>query len=404
MRIGLVVICDSFVSSQDVMAFAGVLLAHRSELEFVRAIGLHPLGAQYWDALTSNSLFSSWVEPIQLLDPRDNRVEALARAAVGGEEVVIAVAPLARISYEDVLQFATKLKNFTSLASIQVPHLTADQTSSTVCFLTGDHSLFGLQLGPATTATDLIDELAVNFVKRQRMGNQGAGNISALLVVDTPNTSILDPGMPLDLTVVVPTLNASSRRFGRFYRSLYETTDAPFQLVVVDNGKSAQGFSDPVNAGIRACTTRYVVVVNDDVVFKSGWWAPLRKALQQGAWVVFPLTDSLMRKDFAAWCFALDVNYLDQFAHSSDELFDPELRIWFQDSDLYLKLLQLGKPPQMVPESLIAHEFSATVGGGNCNLEEWIHDVVVHDKEKFVERWGIEALATVGFLDSSAVM
>ena len=84
------------------------------------------------------------------------------------------------------------------------------------------------------------------------------------------------------------------------------TTDVPHEIVIIDNGCPPQGFSGPVNAGLRAASTPYVVVMNDDVEPLRGWWAPLRAALDEGVAVAFPLTvDGPMRSDFAAWCFAI---------------------------------------------------------------------------------------------------
>src|SRR3712207_8323159 len=92
----------------------------------------------------------------------------------------------------------------------------------------------------------------------------------------------------------------------RCVAAVQRTTDAPYDVVVVDNGAPPQGFTAPVNAGIRASRAPYVVVMNDDVETLPGWWAPLRAALDAGAAVAFPLTiDGPMRTDFAAWCFAV---------------------------------------------------------------------------------------------------
>ena len=93
---------------------------------------------------------------------------------------------------------------------------------------------------------------------------------------------------------------------------------------------------------------RYCVVMNDDVETLDGWWPPLREALSRPsapAAAVFPQTiDGAVRLDFAAWCFAISRDTLERFAVAPGEFFDPELVVWYQDTDL-LERLRRGGPP-----------------------------------------------------------
>ena len=153
------------------------------------------------------------------------------------------------------------------------------------------------------------------------------------------------PGEAVELTIVIPTLDAAGDRVRRCIAAAQATTEAPHEIVVVDNGAPPQGFTAPVNAGLRAARGRYAVVLNDDVELLPGWWPPLRAALDAGAAVAFPLTiDGAMRTDFAAWCFALSRETLDEFAVAEGEFLDPELVVWYQDTDL-LQRLRAGRTP-----------------------------------------------------------
>ena len=121
------------------------------------------------------------------------------------------------------------------------------------------------------------------------------------------------PGEDPELTIVIPTLDAASERVRACVSAVQRCTDGPYEIVVVDNGAPPQGFTAPVNPGLRAARGRYAVVMNDDVEVLPGWWPPLREALDAGAAVTFPLTiDGAMRHDFAAWCFALSRATLEQ--------------------------------------------------------------------------------------------
>jgi GT2 family glycosyltransferase len=192
------------------------------------------------------------------------------------------------------------------------------------------------------------------------------------------------PGERADLTVVVPTLDATAPRVRSCLAAIAANTPAPHQVVVVDNGSPPQGFTAPVNAGLRAVDTPYAVVMNDDVEVLDGWWEPLRAALDAGAAVVFPRTvEGAMREDFAAWCFALGGRTIAEMSHAPGDFFDPALRVWFQDTDLLVRLRATGRSPQLVPDSRIRHALSATVRTEDPALRAWIDRTIAADKAAF---------------------
>ena len=197
------------------------------------------------------------------------------------------------------------------------------------------------------------------------------------------------PGEAPELTIVIPTLDATSDRVRRCLAAAQATTEAPHDIVVVDNGAPPQGFTAPVNAGLRAARGPYAVVLNDDVELLPGWWPPLRAALDAGAPVAFPLTiDGPMRRDFAAWCFALSRAAVQRFGHSRDEFFDPRYRVWFQDTDLLETLRAAGSPPLLVEESHIRHGLSETVMSEDPELRSWIEREISRDHAEFQRKWG----------------
>jgi GT2 family glycosyltransferase len=197
------------------------------------------------------------------------------------------------------------------------------------------------------------------------------------------------PGDAVELTIVIPTLDAAGDRLRRCVAAAQAATDCPYEIVVIDNGAPPQGFTAPVNAGLRAARGRYAVVLNDDVELLPGWWPPLRDALDAGAAVVFPLTiDGAMRRDFAAWCFALSRATLEEFAVAEDEFLDPELVVWYQDTDLLARLRAAGRPPICVEASRIRHGLSETVGSEDPELRSWISQQVMADQRAFEAKHG----------------
>jgi GT2 family glycosyltransferase len=196
------------------------------------------------------------------------------------------------------------------------------------------------------------------------------------------------PGEDPELTIVIPTLDAASERVRACVSAIQRATrEAPYEIVLVDNGAPPQGFTAPVNSGLRAARGRYAVVMNDDVEVLPGWWPPLRESLDGGASVAFPVTvEGTMRTDFAAWCFAVSREALERFESEPGEFFDPRFRVWYQDTDLLATLRAAGSPPVCVEASRIRHGLSETVASDDPELRAWISAEVARDREAFVEK------------------
>src|SRR3954471_4379672 len=195
------------------------------------------------------------------------------------------------------------------------------------------------------------------------------------------------PGEDPELTIVIPTLDAASERVRACVSAIQARTEGPYDIVLLDNGAPPQGFTAPVNAGLRAARGGYAVVMNDDVEVLPGWWPPLRDALDEGASVTFPVTiDGAMRNDFAAWCFAVSRETLQLFESEPGEFFDPRFRVWYQDTDLLARLTAAGTPPVFVEGARIRHGLSETVASDDPELRAWISDTVARDREAFLEK------------------
>lgn len=197
------------------------------------------------------------------------------------------------------------------------------------------------------------------------------------------------PGEDVELSIVIPTLDATSERVRACVAAIHRTTEAAHEIVIVDNGAPPQGFTAPVNAGLRAARGAYAVVMNDDVETLPGWWPPLRAALDRGAAVTFPVTvDGTMREDFAAWCFAVSRSALEEFEVRDGEFFDPDLVVWYQDTDLLERLRRAGRPPLLVRDAHIRHGLSQTVATDDPALRAWIDQRILRDKAAFEAKHG----------------
>jgi GT2 family glycosyltransferase len=191
-----------------------------------------------------------------------------------------------------------------------------------------------------------------------------------------------------ELTVVIPTLDATSDQARSCVGSIKEHTEADHEIVLVHNAAPPQGFTAPVNAGIRAARGAYVVVMNDDVTVLGGWWPPLRKALDDGAFASFPVTqDGFHRNDFTGWCFAISKETIARFGHSAQEFFDPQFMVWYQDRDFLLRLCEAGEPPVVAEDSHIRHGLSQTLERGDEEFAQWVEWRKAEDRKALAQKW-----------------
>jgi GT2 family glycosyltransferase len=239
---------------------------------------------------------------------------------------------------------------------------------------------------PGVTDELMVGALALSFAER------------GLRTVSVPASLVTAPGARTggmrgragevpELTIVIPTLDAASERVRACIATAQANTEAAHEIVIVDNGSPPQGFASPVNAGLRAARTPYLVVMNDDVELLPGWWSPLRATLDAGASVAFPLTvEGPMRFDFPAWCFAMRRDTVDEFSHAPGEFFDPTLVVWYQDTDLLHRLRSAGRPPVLTDGSRICHGLSQTVMTEDPDLSGWIRVQAAADRERFLKK------------------
>jgi GT2 family glycosyltransferase len=192
-----------------------------------------------------------------------------------------------------------------------------------------------------------------------------------------------------ELTVVIPTLDVLGERVRRCVESIKEHTDVAHEIVLVGNGTPPQGFTAPANSGIRGARGNFVVVMNDDVAVLAGWWPPLKEPLERGAYASFPITqDGGHRHDFTGWCFAVSREAIARVGHSPEEFFDPQFRVWFQDTDLLLRLCQAGHPPVAASGSRITHGLSRTLDDRTDEeLASWVKEQIERDRQAFRRKW-----------------
>lgn len=131
---------------------------------------------------------------------------------------------------------------------------------------------------------------------------------------------------------------------------------------------------DVWNRGIRHAQTKYVGILNDDIIATPGWLAALTKTLDNNphVWCVSPRYSAgdtppyFPRRDesrlFPArplgFCFIARRNV---FLNTAVGWFDTAYKLWGGDSEFFLKLRLAGHATVVVEESYIHHFGSSTI-------------------------------------------
>ena len=191
-----------------------------------------------------------------------------------------------------------------------------------------------------------------------------------------------------ELSIVVPTVDVLSVRVRECIDAVRSNTEAEHEIVLVENRSPPQGYTAPVNAGIRAARGRYVVVLNDDVRMMEGWWPPLRKALDQGALASFADFGGFPKSDFfAAPCIAFSREALKECAHSPEEFLDPRFKVWFQDLDLLLRLCEMKRPPVAVASGFQGEWDTTVKSVDDPEMSAWVREQIAADRLAFAKKW-----------------
>lgn len=178
-------------------------------------------------------------------------------------------------------------------------------------------------------------------------------------------------------------------------------------------------FGEGNNLGFEASKGAYVVFLNNDVTVTPGWLQPLIACLQQdttvgacGPMMLYPdgrllEAGARIRPDGSSeqfgkggdpndpqWGQMREVEYISAAALAMRrEVFDAALGFdlcyepaYYEDSDLCMKVRQLGYRVLYCPGSRIVHQESAT--SRELSRKLFIEEVIAINRQRFLARWG----------------
>lgn len=397
MGIDLVIVSDEQTSSNDFVRVAQLAARAGQLLASVDCVPLDERSAALWAALRESPFLAGLVRTSPT-GVASGSTDSLSTAVEAGTARFVAVSEIHEVDLTRLLVAATTAQEHQGVSLGTFPlgaagglSLVLPRTKWSPCGAAG----------AVRSARTLMEALGGHLLGLE--GTRATPEVTKIWVVGTEAGGTVDteihPGSPPVLSVVVPTLDAASARSGRLLASLRRHTGVPYQVVLIDNGNAPQGYTAPVNTALLAARTEYVAVINDDVVVHDRWWEPLQEALTAGHALVFPETIGYSRPPYFAWCFALRRSTLEGLSAPGGDLFDPAFSVWYQDTDLYLRLKALGETPYHVPASRISHLESATVATEDPVLKPWIRRQTLTDRSRFVEKWGEGILPDKGLAD-----
>lgn len=218
------------------------------------------------------------------------------------------------------------------------------------------------------------------------------------------------------------------------------TRDFNFEIIVVDNGSTLEGFArlkaarskfkllrletnrfygEGNNIGVEAALAPFIVLLNNDILVSPGWLEPLISELKDnpsagatgpcfiypsgtlqeaGAFVnengtVFQVGKGLP-KAVGLLSQKREVDYISAATLAMrkadfkaiggfDYAYEPA---YYEDVDLCLKLKSINKSTIYVPESVVCHLESQTTSDSSLGLG--LHNIVEINRTKFVRKWG----------------
>lgn len=177
----------------------------------------------------------------------------------------------------------------------------------------------------------------------------------------------------MKVSVIIPYMESDEGKPAVLKRLLDSLVGAD-EIIVMENWK--EGYAVPINCGLEFATGDYLVVMNDDLIQRSG---DLHQLCDPNA-VTSPIEGGLLQ-DMYGNCFCIP-----RWVYEATGGLDERYRVsYFDDDDFINELRKRGIKMHGVPEV----EFENVDGGGRTLHTFTDHnDFFEENKQRFIEKWG----------------
>ncbi|MHB8189175.1 MAG: hypothetical protein ACYDHP_01865 [Ferrimicrobium sp.] len=127
--------------------------------------------------------------------------------------------------------------------------------------------------------------------------------------------------------------------------------------------------------------------MNDNIVVNENWWQPLQSELDNGESIVFPGSDQVPLHSSSPSCLATTHDVMQKLANEKGSFFNENLKVWFHNSDLRLRMLDMGMIPKYVQRSKVSHGAPETDEIIDPLFSSRIQGIMRDDQRYFKRHW-----------------
>ena len=186
------------------------------------------------------------------------------------------------------------------------------------------------------------------------------------------------------ISIVIPTVLGNEKLLMRALSSLVKFKDPKHEYEFVIVANDWEGFSIPVNRGLKMATGEFVLIMNDDVeVQGSGWEDNFLKAFENLSVgiVGHHRTEQHDKRYSAMWFTMIKKTLFEELGY-----LDENMNLYSQDIDFGYRAMKAGYETSFA-EAPIRHYTSSTTGRlAKEDNEEYLASA----KKMFFQKYGVD--------------